>query len=192
LPQHVLETANWWAEYHPGAGNLDNWHPVPAVVEYTEDAQLSLAESRMAAEAEYSHAEEKGDTVGTTVWGRVNEQCRKLALLYAVSENHETPSIGVNAVRWATEFVLHQTRRMLFMAQNHAAVSPFHADCLRLMRKLREAPERTLPHSILLKRMKVDAQMFQHIIQTLSQQGDVEQITVMTSGRQGLAYRLLA
>ena len=46
------------------------------------------------------------------------EQVRKLALLYAVSENNETPRISLTAAEWATRFVLHQTRRMLFMAYN--------------------------------------------------------------------------
>ena len=79
--------------------------------------------------------------MGTTVWGRVPEQIRKLSLLYAVSASHESPQIDVAAVRWATDFILHQTRRMLFMAHNHVAENPFHAGCLKLLRKLREAPE---------------------------------------------------
>jgi wyosine [tRNA(Phe)-imidazoG37] synthetase (radical SAM superfamily) len=80
---------------------------------------------------------------------------------------------------------------MLFMVQNHAAVSPFHSDCLKFVRKLREAPERTLQHSMLLKRMKVDAQTFHHLVQTLSQQGDIETISIKTPGRTGLSYRLV-
>ncbi len=40
---------------------------------------------RRASEAEYAKAESNGDPVGTTVWGRVPEQIRKLALIYAVS-----------------------------------------------------------------------------------------------------------
>jgi hypothetical protein len=81
---------------------------------------------------------------------------------------------------------------MLFMAQSHAAASPFHADCLRFVRKLRESPERTLPHSVLLKRMKVDSQTFHQLVQTLSQQGDIEAIPIKTPGRTGTSYRLLA
>jgi hypothetical protein len=190
LPTGILETARWWADFHPGSGNLDAWHPVPAIVEYADEAQRLVANARAEAEAEYARAEERGDAVGTTVWGRVNEQSRKLAMIYAVSENHQSPKIGADAVRWATQFVMHQTRRMLFMAQSHAAANPFHSDCLRLLRKLREAPDQTMPHSTLLKRMKVDAQAFQHIIQTLSQQGDIESIAIKTTGRTGVSYRL--
>ena len=46
-------------------------------------------EIRLQAEAEYSQAEDRNDSVSTTVWGRVSENVRKLALLYAISENYE-------------------------------------------------------------------------------------------------------
>jgi hypothetical protein len=60
--------------------------------------------------------------------------------------------------------MLHQTRRMLFMAHNHVAENPFHAECLKLVRKLREAPNQQLAHSVLLKRMKIDAKTFQELV----------------------------
>ena len=136
------------------------------------------------AEAEYSTAEADGDAVGTTVWGRVQEQTRKLALLYAVSADHTNPQINADAVRWATEFVMHQTRRMLFMAEGHVAENPFHGDCLKLVKKLREAPDQTLSHSVLLKRMKMDSKSFQIVVDTLMQQGDVTQTHIQKLTRE--------
>jgi hypothetical protein len=121
----------------------------------------------------------------------VSEQARKLALLYAVSENHEAPRIGLAAAQWATRFVAHQTRRMLFMAQSHVAENPFHAACLKFMEKLRAAPGRKLQHSVLLKRMKVDARGFREIVDTLVQRGDVEVITTPRAGAPRVEYRLL-
>lgn len=190
-PERIVETARWWADLQPGHGNLEKWHPVPEAVHYTPEAQHLLTTARKAAGIEYSHAEERGDPVGTTVWGRVNEQTRKLALLYAVSRNHRSPSIDIAAVTWADRFMTHQTRRMLFMAASHAADNPFHAECLKFLQKLRDAPDQSLPRSVALKRMKMDAQSFQKLIQTLEQQGDIEPIAVKTSGRTGLAYRLI-
>jgi hypothetical protein len=189
-PSRVMETAQWWADFCPGAGNLERFHPLPSVVEADPDARVLLTEARQASEAEYASAEARGDPVGTTVWGRVPEQIRKLALLYAASANHVAPRVDVAAVRWATEFVLHQTRRMLFMAHNHVAENPFHAECLRLLRKLREAPGRQLTHSVLLKRMKIDAKTFQELINTLEQQGDLATVTHTTAGRPQRAYQL--
>ena len=189
-PPRVMETARWWADFSPGTGNLERFHPQPRIIEADNDARPLLTEARQAAEAEYAAAETRGDPVGTTVWGRVPEQIRKLALLYAVSVSHESSRIDVGAVRWATDFILHQTRRMLFMAHNHVAENPFHAECLKLIRKLREAPDRRLAHSVLLKRMKIDAKTFQELITTLEQQGDVTTVTQSTAGRPQRVYQL--
>jgi hypothetical protein len=190
-PSRVMETAQWWAAFSPGTGNLERFHPVPSIVEADDDARTLLTEARQASEAEYTAAEARGDPVGTTVWGRVPEQIRKLALLYAVSGSHETPRIDVAAVRWATDFILHQTRRMLFMAHSHVAENPFHAECLKLLRKLREAPERQLAHSVLLKRMKTDAKSFSTLIETLCQQGEIEIVTTPRAGWPVRGYRLV-
>jgi len=190
LPPRVLATARWWADYRPGTGNLENWHPIPTVIEHTDEAKCLLIETREQAEAEYAKAEEGSDPVGTTVWGRVSEQVRKLALLHAISESHESPRIGLAAVQWASQFVMHQTQRMLFMAHSHVADNPFHAECLKLIQKLRDAPGHELSHQVLLKRMKMDARSFRELIETLMQRGDLATVQVPTAGRTGLLYRL--
>jgi len=191
LPERVLSTARWWAEFHPGTGNLERWHPVPLIVPHTADATEILIETRLEAEGEYSKAEAEGDAVGTTVWGRVSEHARKLALLYAVSENHERPEIGLAAAEWARRFVVHQTRRMLFMAKSHVADNPFHAECLKFLQKLRKAPGGELAHSVLLKRMKTDSRRFLTLVETLQQQGTITiHATSSASGPARRFYRL--
>jgi hypothetical protein len=190
LPERVLATAKWWSDLRPGPGNLANAHPTPRVVPHTDEARALLVELRKDAEQAYGEAEGRRDAVATTVWGRTSEQTRKLALLYAVSENHEEPAIGVEAVRWASRLVMHQTKRMLFMAANHAAETPFDELALRVIRKIREAPDGSLPHSVLLKRMKMDSRSFHDLIDTLVQRGDVRAESASTSGRAALIYRL--
>jgi hypothetical protein len=191
IPERVIATARWWNDYKPGTGNLQSWHPIPTIVHQDEEGRDVLVEARMEAEREYNRAERKNDPVGTTVWGRVSEQMRKLALLYAISENHREPVITKSAAEWASRFVTHQVRRMLFMAGNHVAENSYHADCLRLIRKLQETPERQLPHSLLLKRMKMDAKSFQEMITTLEQQGDIATSIMATTGRPQRVYKLL-
>lgn len=189
-PARIIDTARWWSEFSPGTGNLEQWHPQPHVVEADDDARALLTDARRASEAEYAAAEARGDPVGTTVWGRVPEQIRKLALLHAVSANHETPRITVAAVRWASDFVLHQTRRMLFMAHNHVAENPFHAECLKLFRKLREAPDQQMQRQHLLRAMRCKAADFDQIIITLVQQGDIVPVTIPTRTKTAQGYRL--
>ncbi|GAB4240835.1 MAG: hypothetical protein OHK0028_19080 [Deltaproteobacteria bacterium] len=192
LPGRVLETAKWWAQFRPGTGNLQDWHPVPRVVPCTDEADQIMDEVRKEAEAEYERAESSGDAVSTTVWGRVDEHARKLALLYAVSEDHKGPRIGRAAALWARRFIIHATRRMLFMAQEFVADNPFHAECLKLVKKLREAPGNELPHSALLKRMNMDAKSFLSLVETLQQQGDIVVRTQPAPGcgRPSRFYRL--
>jgi hypothetical protein len=192
LPPRLVETARWWADYQPGErrGNLLDIHPVPAIVEQSNEAKTLLVETRLAAEEAYGQAEAAHDEVGTTVWGRVSENVRKLSLIYAVSENHANPLIGREAVAWASRFIEHQTRRMLFMAGQHVADGEFDADCLKLTRKLREAEGQMLEHSKLLKRMKMDSRTFQELIITLVQRGDVEIVTTPTAGRPSTKYHL--
>jgi hypothetical protein len=161
-----------------------------ALTEYTEEARRVFVAGRLECEAEYSRAEQRGAVVGTTVWGRANEHSRKLALLHAISVDHRKPRIDADAARWGTRFVMHQTRRLLFMAQNHVADNPFHAECLKLIRKLRHAPGGRLPHSVLLKRMKIDARIFQDLINTLEQQGDIATVMQATTGQSQREYRL--
>jgi hypothetical protein len=190
LPERIVETATWWRDYQPGDGNLTDTHPKPAVVECSDHARQVLADVRQVADDSYDKCQAAGDAMGTTVWGRVGEQTRKLALLYAVSENHQEPIITQSAAQWAVDLVMHLTRRMLFMAAAHAADNPFHADCLRLLEKLRESPDHTMPHSKLLKRMKRDARTFKEIVGTLAEQGDIEAISIKTEGRPSVRYRL--
>jgi hypothetical protein len=192
LPTRVLTTAKWWAEFRPSTGNLQEWHPVPRIIPHTDEAKRVLIETRLEAEAEYARAEGDGDAVGTTVWGRVSEHARKLALIYSVSENHERPEIGRAAAEWARRFVIHQTRRMLFMVHAFVADNPFHAGCLKFLQKLREVAGQELAHSVLLKRMKMDAKNFLALVATLEQQGDIviRMQPPPGSGRPGRFYKL--
>jgi hypothetical protein len=191
LPERTVEIARWWGDFRPGTGNLENWHPTPRIIAQTEEARSILIETRLEAEAEYAKAERADDAVGTAVWGRASEHTRKLALIYAVSENHESPEIGRSATEWARRFVVHQAKRMLFMAQSHVADNPFHAECLRVLRKLRAAPGGELAHSVLLKRMKMDTKTFLLVVNTLEQRGDIVVRSQATATKSGRFYQLV-
>ena len=77
---------------------------------------------------------------------------------------------------------------MLFMAGSHVAENPYHADCLRLIRKLH-------PIDVATQRVaqtdEDERKMFQEIITTLEQQGDVVLVAGATQGRPSRGYRLV-
>jgi hypothetical protein len=193
LPEGVLDTARWWAEFEPGArrANLLGVHPEPRIVAATPDAQAAITALQRQTEDEYDRAHTRNDEVAKVAWSRTTENATKLALIRACSQNHEHPTIDLPAVEWATAFAMHQTRRQLYLAANYVAENPFHAECLTLVRKLREAPGQELAHSVLLKRMKMKTKDFKELIETLVQRGDVVGSPVSTSGRSGLTYRLV-
>lgn len=85
---------------------------------------------------------------------------------------------------------MHQARRMLFMAHDHVAETPFHAEFLKLLRNLCEAPGGRMTHSALLRKMKIDSKTFGELVMTLVQQGDIEVGTEETAGRTNRSYRL--
>jgi bifunctional DNA primase/polymerase-like protein len=190
-PERILESASWWADLRSGPIMLTDLSPAPRTVEQTANAKRLLIDLRKESEFAYARAESKSDAVATTVWGRVSENVRKLALLYAVSENHKNPEIGAEGVQWASELIMHQTNRMLFMADGFAAESEFDELALRLLRKLRDAAGGTLPHSVLLKRMKMDHKRFHDLMDTLKERGDVIEILVKTRGRDARHYKLI-
>ena len=130
--------------------------------------------------------------MGTTVWGRVSEQSRKLALLYAISENHLSPEIGRAAaavgrtVRHAPDppHALHGRR----------ATSPttrFTPSASRRLQMLRKAPGHCLPHSLLLLRMRIAADALRKVVDTLEQRGNIVVHSQPTGGRPTRVYELV-
>lgn len=144
MPQRILDTAQWWSSFVPGEKrrNLIEYHPLPAIVPYDPAAEQLLGEFRRHADHQYALAEERGDEVSKTVWGRANENARKLALLYACSTNHENPLVDANAAQWSMRLADHQVRRMLFMAYQYVAKNQFDAMCKELLRHLRQWHEK--------------------------------------------------
>ena len=63
LPARVLGDRQWWADFRPGTGNLEDWHPVRASSRRPRARQI-LIETRLEAEAEYDAAEAAGDDAG--------------------------------------------------------------------------------------------------------------------------------
>ncbi|NLX59679.1 MAG: DUF3987 domain-containing protein [Phycisphaerae bacterium] len=198
MPRRLVDTACWWAEFRPGErrGNLLDFCPQPIIVPYSDDGKRAADEFRRFADERYSEAEDCGDEVATTVWGRANENARKLALIYACSENHALPQISKAAIEWAMAFVEHQTRRMLFMAGQYVSSNDFDALCKRAIRTLRqwhakEGPQALLPAWKFRRQLSLHPTAFKDVMFELDQrrQAVFDSEPGKTKPRQG--YRLL-
>jgi len=193
LPEGILQIARWWDEFSPGTrrnGNLYEVHPEPRVVVFTPDAEEAVERLQHRTEEEYDKAETTNDEVAKVAWSRTCENAKKLALLYACSENHEDPVIDVSAIEWATAFAMHQTRRQLYLAATYVAENPFHAECLKLLRKLAEAPDRRMQRQHLLRAMRCKAADFDQLVATLIQQGEIVPVDVPTKTKTAQGYQV--
>jgi hypothetical protein len=196
IPQSILDTAAWWEDFRPGAGNLVDWNPRPAIVPHDDRAARLLVEARKNAETQYAQAEERNDAVGTTVWGRVSEQARKLALLHAVSRCCRDPVIDAQSAKWAIDIVDHQTRRMLFMAGDHVSQNNFDAMAKAVIRQLkhwhaRKGEDVPMPEWELARRLPWKPSDHREVIELLVTQRLLERLTSFSKTRAGQVYRLL-
>lgn len=169
---------------------LNMFRGEPKIVPHTPEAEAAYAALRRQSEREYAAAEARDDEVSRSAWTRNHENAGRFALLYACSKDHEHPVIDLKAVEWAGALAMHQTARKLALAAQYVAENPFHDECLKLMRKLRETPGGELPHQVLLKRMKLRAKDFKEVIETLEESGELVSEIKATSGRPAKMYRL--
>ncbi|MBN2474277.1 MAG: DUF3987 domain-containing protein [Pirellulales bacterium] len=194
LPDRVIETASWWSNFRPGTGNLADWHPVPVIVPQSAEARQILAAARVASETEYQRAEAENNAVSTTVWGRLSEQARKLALLYAVSESAQSPRIGRDAAQWAVRFVTHQTRRMLYMASLYVSDADFERRCNHVLAYMKQQQRsgngEWIPYRDIVRRFRWSRHDHEEVRHALVDQEHIDVNAVATGGRTRLVYRL--
>ncbi len=191
MPAGIIDQARWWGEFQPGrrSGNLYEVHPEPVVVPFTPDAEQALTALQRMAEDEWDKATAAKDEPARTAWSRTCENATKLALIYACSESREQPAIDLPAVEWATAFAMHQTRRQLFLAQSYVAENPFHAECLKLLRKLREAEGGQMARNRLMRAMRCKLTDFDQIVGTLLTQGDIVAVEIPSRTKTAQGYR---
>lgn len=196
-PKSILEVAKWWKEYnpaplHPETGqkpNLDEEHPTPAIVPFSEDGYAVLDAFAAEADEQYDAAKRAGDRVRAILWTRAYENATRLALNYACSRDHLTPCIDKEVASWAAEFMGFLVRRMLLTASQYVAENPFHADCLKLMRRLSECGGQ-MSRRDLMRLLHFKGNDFEQITSTLIQQGDIIQFNIPSKTKTALAYAL--
>jgi len=190
IPKNILETAEYWQNQTQRFGGNLNWeNPSPRIAEYTGCAEDILFDFQRHTDQKHRDTD-LNDEAARTVWTRAAENARKLALLYACSEDYRNPRTSEKAALWATRFVTHQVQRQLYMASVYAAEGDFHALCLKAKERLRNSLDKQMPHSQLLKRMKIDRDSFKRLIDTLLEQGDIRKKKNDSSTFRGIVYEL--
>jgi hypothetical protein len=193
IPSVVIESAHWWAGFRAG-GNLDEEHPTPRMVAHDADASAVFRDLRLQADTEYDQAQTANDPAGMAIWARAYEKARRLALIYACSACREDPMIDRAGAEWAGAFVLHQTRRMLFMARRYACESNFDAKRKRLIEVLEqwraEHGDDWMPFWKVNRRLPWSSREHDEVRDTLLQQRLIEHQVMSTRGRPAAMYRM--
>ncbi len=194
LPASILEAARWWADFRPG-GNLDPQHPAPRLVPAAPEALAAFAELRKRIDTTcYGPCRAAQDEAGMAMWARAYEKARRLALIYACSIDRENPVVTPEAAAWAGAFALHQTRRMLYMARQHASESEFDARRKRLLVVLeqwrKQHGDEWMPLWRVNRKLPWSPREHDEVRDTLLQQRLIEYRVTTTRGRPGAVYRL--
>ena len=198
IPARVIETARWWQAFQPGEhrGNLTGFYPTPITVPMDDHAVRAFRDFRYHADLEFGKAEDRNDEVAKTVWGRANENAKKLALVYACSENHKDPKITLQAAQWAMRLCDHQVRRQLFLAQEFAAKNDFDAQLKEAVRVLhawhaKHGKEQLMPPWKLKDKLGIRPREYDEVVSELQARRIAVFETVPTGRRPKTGFRLL-
>ncbi len=193
--ERVMEAAKWWQAFDPGGGNLTSVNPTPLIVPFNEAAKEKIAEYRAFTEDEYAKAEDRGDGIAMTVWGRAAENATKLALLAACSERYKEPVILLPHTRWAVAFNDHQVRRSLFLASEYSSETEFDAKIKKATQELRKwhkisGTEKPMPEWKLKRKLGLSPTDFDAVASELVRRRLVIFETQATGGRPTTGFRL--
>ena len=195
IPDSLSRAVKYWAGFMPGEGNLSSFHPVPILIPHTEGAKAMQRAYGQHADAQYNLAQQHADLVTMAIWGRASEKVRRLALLYACSENAIHPQITEPAVQWASELVDYATKRMLFMASQYVSESEFHANCQKLLRVLRQWKAKKnnawMPFYKINQKLPWTERDHIEVRTTLLNQRRIEYVEEKTGGTPRRLYRLV-
>lgn len=184
IPQSLVDVAKWWGDYQPG-GNLRAEHPEPRVVPIAPEADEILEKLDRRADEQ---AALLGEPMGT-LWTRTTEKARKLALIYACSANHESPTINHDAALWGSSASDYLTRRMIYLAHQWVAEGPFDAKRKRVLRVIRSAGPAGITRTMLCRRTRaLQSRERIEIIDALVACGDVDVVSEETSGAPRVRY----
>lgn len=134
IPASIIERVRWWSEFQPVAGNLSDLNPQPVVYEHTDEAERLIDELDELADAEIKAI---GDPYAA-LWARAVQNASRLALVYAASRSTDVREIDAEAFRWASDVVVHLTRKTIHTASLWVSEGQFDERQTYVLRAIRE------------------------------------------------------
>ena len=164
FPKMVTEAAEMFAEIEESA--TEGGVLAMKVVDETPEAAEAFGEIDEAIKALRTGFNNSEMPMASAVVARMGEKIAKLALLWALSENPESPKITRAAVEWAAAFTVYVMRWMLFESQFHSSEGSFGKLRDRAIAALARNGG-TMDRRTLLRAIKCDITNFKRLISTL-------------------------
>jgi hypothetical protein len=183
-PHEIVEVARWWGDFRAG-GNLQAQFPEPLVVPYSDEAKGVMVDLESRARAVRRAC---GDDSIQTMWTRVTEKARKLALLRACSANRTAPRVDEAAARWAAALSEFLTRKLLAAADEWIAENPYEVKRKRVLRMIRSRAGGVSAGELCRLTRWLPSRERNDIIESLQSTGEVSVQTVETTGRSKTVY----
>lgn len=138
----------------------------PIIVRESTEAKELLDDLRLRLDEISRKLFDEDNTSAYALYSRSYEKILKLAMLWAISENPVCPIMNVDAINWATTFILYTMNKMLYEANAKISENAFDRLKNRFVGLLRKAGGQ-LDRSTLLRNMNIDATTFTKIVHTL-------------------------
>ena len=146
----------------------------PVIVTETDEARQLLRELRTKTDDLSERLFTTDMRTSAALCCRLYEKAKKLALLWAISENPTAPVMTPDAVRWAAAFATHVTKKMLYEAQFNLAEGNFDRLKKRAIGLLvRNGGQ--MEQSALLRSLHIDAGTLKRIVLTLHMSDQIEE-----------------
>jgi len=186
VPESIIEQARWWGNYEPGGNLGDNAWAKPRRLVTTTDAMGLYDQLR----AEIAVDIARWPHIGG-VFARIEENTRKLALLYTLSADRDADEVGVCAASWACQMTLHSYRRLAHMSDLRISRNPYERLYKRVLRFIREADGWTCTKTKLLRTFTdTKAYDLTEMLARMVESGVIVVRSVKTKSRPATAYRL--
>ena len=187
-PQSILDVAMYWRDYRPG-GNLSQQFPEPNVVPNDDEAKAIFQEL-----ADYQ--ETVIEEPAASICSRMIEKAKRLALIYACSQNHEAPVIDAKAALWGVRFSTWATNYFLKHAKDEVTPDDEFNRRVQKVRKYIEKrckAKKAAVWTVMLKSTKIPSpgpMGLQAIIGHLLETRQIEEIDTGKPGKDKIGYRI--
>lgn len=178
VPISILEAAMWWNKFDP-MGNLavrgisgEKISRVqPHIIPYTEEAQAIQHDLESIVEKKLKTS----DPAGQAIWARAVEKARKLALIYACSEDYHDLKVSASAASWGCNLAQCLTDKMICDANDWIHDGEFDKIQKKVIRDIKKSNNR-LPFykmkNVVLKRVSI--KLRDDILNNLLETGQIE------------------